>query len=1162
MSLRKLLGLPPKKPKTQAQETAPEPQAVEEDRGAFDTALSKYDQVANHPGYSTLTDAQRSAFENARREADGLAASNAFSDAAKRVSDAVAIAAKQIVVAQNAAKDFDAAKSKISGALDGARLLGVPADHVSALTKRYQDIVDASATDIVEAAKAMGALLQDMAKDPVIQKARAARQRVLADKDTVESAAEEALKVPTETPTVVKQNRILADALSKIGFFAGALNYIEAARYMGICDQCIVAINGEKPAIEAAQQLREEVLRARGAIDGDVSAARLIYGTTDESTEVVEKFRRIDQSYEGAMTARDYAIAKSLLPQLESLAKQVLAFKGAMDEDVALRAERKTREDRVIAIRKEVNAIPTATDPMIDIYNGLIDLRNEYRVAAENENDDECINLLAQMEALLVKYKEAADNAEDELDKERQKNEIWKSDCKARYSAMLKLRPVIPAMVKAVEEAKAAFEDCNATSAKGDFTAALAAVQRLKGSLDDVDTHKADNAAGSRERNAGWTEYKKHQKLCQDALDVKPFTDEVGRLYKTFTDSHDRFHEMRKAGDPAWVDLLPEVVSNARAVLAKKDENAESEGDAQAAAERARDNAIPEYRRAKAIADKYDPDSAKERQTLMNVAIRFNTAFQAGRYIESIACFDALPAAIKAIDDKEPDWKAAHGQKKEAYDKTASDLKADYETVIAFRPVLPGLAAQIEEAKDLRKEADAAAKKDSLGDAAKAQDKLVELVAEMMKRKADHDQSVTDKAWVEGRISAIGGEVEDAIDAFALLPETLDIQTRMSYAHQAAKKAVVALNFPEARAQWEELERLLKAWDDKQQDNLGAWTDEAKAVHDKLALIKADRDVADTVRGITPELKTLVRDYEAAENAFFKAYRARDWRLADSLLAEYGRTASLVAGAKGTFDAALLLAGPRKDEARQTLTDISPSDLEAKPTGEKLDLLDGLRATGEPLTPEERKLQRKLYNSLDYDPEFKRVDEERRDELVTALKADKDVTDARNKWSEMTDDQRLAVLMKVLNAECKVYDIPVPTVRLFNEPPGDEGFFASNTLTLNLNTHIESGWSDYKEAVNTVIHENMHNYQAVLVQRLEEGIITKDDPEYVQAKIFAANDAPGGYVDTEEPLDDDESGTNPYKTQPLEAHAWDTGDGVAEELVAGPPPERGVRLEE
>ncbi|NEU36439.1 hypothetical protein GN156_37985, partial [bacterium LRH843] len=79
---------------------------------------------------------------------------------------------------------------------------------------------------------------------------------------------------------------------------------------------------------------------------------------------------------------------------------------------------------------------------------------------------------------------------------------------------------------------------------------------------------------------------------------------------------------------------------------------------------------------------------------------------------------------------------------------------------------------------------------------------------------------------------------------------------------------------------------------------------------------------------------------------------------------------------------------------------------------------------------------------------------------------------------------------------------------------------------------------------DTVIHENMHNYQAVLVQRLEEGIITKDDPEYVQARIFAANDMPDGYVTPSEPVDDDKKGTNTYKTQPLEAHAWDTGAGV------------------
>ncbi len=1161
MGLRKLLGLPPKANKAATATPEPrEPQAEVPDRGPYDAVLAKHDQLAGHPGFAKLSDEQRAAFVRAREEAEALAANDQFAQAAKRVTDAVAAAAKQVVASQTSAKDYDAARTKISGALDGARLLGVPADHIAALTRRFEGIVAGADDDIVAAATAMGALLTDMANDPVIKEARAARQRVLADKDTVEAAAREALNVATDTPVVLKQNRILADALPKIAFCAGALDFIGAARYMGVCDACIVAINGEKPAIEAAQQLRDEVLRARAAMDADVKAARVIYGTTDEATDIVEKFRSTDQSFEGAMIARDFTVAKALLPRLEALAKQVQTFKDAMDGDIALRNAREARDKRLIAIDKAFAATPAATAEMERIKKAFLSGWDDYVAAEDAENDAACIDLLAKIEQLLVEYGTATDAAAEELDKERQKNEIWKNDCKRRYSAMLKIKPVIPAMVAAITGAKAAFEQTNTASAAKDFTAALDAVQGLKGLLDQVDGLKDENAAGSRERNLGWAEYKKHQKLCQDALDVKPFTEEMGRLYKAFVDSHDQFHTLRKSGDATWADALPDVLDKARAVLANVEANAAGEAEAEAAAGRARDAAIPEYNRAKRIAEKYEPDSNADKQKLVSVAIQFNTAFQAGRYIESMAHLENLPAAVAVIDEKEPVWRAAQEQKKDDYEKDARGLKADYDTVIGFENVLPGIAAQIQSAKDLRKDADAHAKKEDFGKAGAAQGKLSDLVAEMMKRKPLHDQSVTDKAWIAARKTAIGGDVDDVIDAFALLPETLDIQTRMQYARDTAGTLETDLDFPAARAQWEELERLLQSWSDKEQENQDAWTDEAKAVHDKLSLIKADRDIADTIRGITPELKALVTDYEAAESKFFAAYKARDWALADDLLGEYGRTAGLVAGAKGTFDAALVEAGPRKDAARDALTNTSPEDLKDQPTEEKLALLDDLRATGEELTPEERKLQRKLYNALDYDPEFKKVDEERRDALIEALKSDREITEARGSWGTKTDDERLAVLMKVLNAECKVYDIPAPAVRLFNEPPGDEGFFSSGSMTLNLNTHPESGWSDYKEAVNTVVHENMHNYQAVLVQRLEEGIITKDDPEYMQAKIFAANDAPGGYVDTEETLDDDEAGTNPYKTQPLEAHAWDTGDGVAEELVAGPPPERGVRL--
>ena len=489
------------------------------------------------------------------------------------------------------------------------------------------------------------------------------------------------------------------------------------------------------------------------------------------------------------------------------------------------------------------------------------------------------------------------------------------------------------------------------------------------------------------------------------------------------------------------------------------------------------------------------------------------------------------------------------------YDKDYAKVIKDYDKVVAYERVLPGLDAEIIAAQALKQKADGEYAKDNMGKASGHLGKLKAIVARLVARKGDHDTAVADKGWVEAKEASIGSDVAAASTDFALLPETQDIQSRLKYAKEVADTAVTGLDFAEARRQWSELERLLGLWTAKETDNDNAWSAEAEEVDTRLTAVRTERVAAGKIKGITPELKKLISDYRGVDRRFGKAFAALDWVLALSLMDDFERTVKALAAKKSDYDAALLVAQPIADAATLELKDITPADLKGKSTDEKLKLLDDMRATGEKLTPVQRKLQRKLYASLDYDPEFKEADEKRRGELVDALKGDAELTEARGKWATMDDDKKLAVLVKVMNAECKVFNIPAPTVRLFYEPPGDDGYFSDATMTLSLNTHPDSGWADYKESVNTVVHENMHNYQAVLVRRLVEGIITKEDPEYEQALIFAANDAPGGYVPPSEELDADEAGTKPYKTQPVEAHAWDSGDGVAGDLMAADPPD-------
>ena len=1154
MSLRKLLGLPPKKSKSST------PPPSKGDPATYEAAKQKYEKVAGHPGLKLLTDAQQKTLLAARQEAGGLQAHGEYDAAAKRLTTATGVAAGQIVKAQTAKKDFDATRPKISGVLDGARLLGVPDDHIKVLQGRFDAIVAGAEADITAAAIALNQLGRDISNDTKIKEAKRARDRVLSEKDKVEAAAAEALKVPQETPEVVKQNRILTDALPKIGWNSGKLNFVEAARYIDICNSCIVKINAEAAGIADVIKLRDDVIAKRKLLDADIKAARMIYGLTDEAEGLVSQFKQLDQSFEGAMVGKDYKIAQNYLKRLESLAKRVLELKPAMvAEEKAIAARKAQLKDMRVEYAK-VKKIPAATSELARIF-ALFDAKvDEYFAAYNAEEYDRATALVAPVKALRAEYMDAAKDAADELQKNTDGLKLWNSICKKRYAAMKKIRPSLPAMAAAIADATSAFKDVNAQSTAKDFTAALASVQKLKGLLDTIDGLKKANNDANSERNKGWGEYLKHKPLCEKALDVKPNTPEMAALYKAFVASHDEFHKLRKEGDKSAIGKLPDVIKNAQAVVDGQDVNDAGKDEAEKAAEAARDAAVPDYNKAKALASKYLPNSKVELGALTDVVVAFNWAFKAGRFMESIEHLSRLPAAIKVINDSEPDWAKAAGATKSVYDKRYAKTKKDYDKVVAYELVLPGLDTEIALVQAQKQDADSAYAKPDMGKAASILGKLEANVAKLIARKAAYDTALADKTWVEAKQSSIGSDVDSASKNFALLPETQDIQGRLKYAMKVAKSAIGEMDFAEARRQWGELERLLGLWNAKKTENNAAWSDEAQQVSDRLDAMEDDLDKVSDIKGITPELKKMIAEHEAVDDRFWKAYRALDWALALSLMDEYERTAKVLAASKSDYDAALLEAQPRADQATQDLTDISPEDLKAKPTAEKLKLLEDMRATGADLTPAQRKLQRKLYASLDYDPAFKAEDEKRRGELVDALKADKEVMQARGDWATMSDDKRLVILVKVMNAECKVYKIPAPAVLLFYVPPGDEGFFSPDTMSLNLNTHPDSGWSDYKEAINTVVHENMHNYQAVLVQRLQEGIITKEDPEYAQAMIFAANDEPGGYVPPSEKLDPDETGTKPYKTQPVEAHAWDSGDDVAKELMSGTKPKKGVSL--
>src|SRR5690606_21785485 len=104
---------------------------------------------------------------------------------------------------------------------------------------------------------------------------------------------------------------------------------------------------------------------------------------------------------------------------------------------------------------------------------------------------------------------------------------------------------------------------------------------------------------------------------------------------------------------------------------------------------------------------------------------------------------------------------------------------------------------------------------------------------------------------------------------------------------------------------------------------------------------------------------------------------------------------------------------------------------------------------------------------------------------------------------------------------------------------GDFGGFSADTTRISLNRRY---LNDPKEMVDTILHENTHNFQDELVKRFIAGKIPTTDPMYNQAKTFAITHHWDAYVKSSE--------DGPaYKAQPEEMQAWEVGGNESKKLI-------------
>ncbi len=209
----------------------------------------------------------------------------------------------------------------------------------------------------------------------------------------------------------------------------------------------------------------------------------------------------------------------------------------------------------------------------------------------------------------------------------------------------------------------------------------------------------------------------------------------------------------------------------------------------------------------------------------------------------------------------------------------------------------------------------------------------------------------------------------------------------------------------------------------------------------------------------------------------------------------------------------------------------------------------------------------KIMSKMKMDERFVEFDKKNRKTIAKELREFDDFKEAEGEWADWVSKGELVkietVLKKVIEKQCKILGHDTfpgkvgPTVELvLQEPPDIE---ASNygacepgfPTRIKLNKK-HAGFSDFKEVVDTIIHENSHAWQEMIMKKLKgeapytdiDKASIENNPDLVtQAKMFLENDQT--YIQSE--VDDDA-----YRHEPVEEHAWTAGGATSAMLLVPP----------
>ena len=221
-----------------------------------------------------------------------------------------------------------------------------------------------------------------------------------------------------------------------------------------------------------------------------------------------------------------------------------------------------------------------------------------------------------------------------------------------------------------------------------------------------------------------------------------------------------------------------------------------------------------------------------------------------------------------------------------------------------------------------------------------------------------------------------------------------------------------------------------------------------------------------------------------------------------------------------------------------------------------------------PLGPQEQVIQAALFDAMKLDKEFKQAEAKLREEYETKLSNDPELQQAIEDWdtvdprnNPLVDEQtKKEMIQRAISAQSEAYGIDVPEINWdANYAWGKADFSAdTNQITINpdsLHGAIGHTHSDEVEkfmpgnnAIPLMLHENAHNFQDELVKKYLRGELSKDDPMYEQAELFAFN-YDDGYLELGH--NSDEHHFEDYSQQASERHSYIVQDSATDALLNG-----------